>query len=84
MTEMEDLETLASEIKEMETTLTSKRKEYREKKTAALRAAIQSREEADKMVKEELKALGYNTEISDPFGGGDIFPFRGKFFSSPL
>lgn len=82
MTEQQDLETLASEIKELEADLMKKKKEYREKKTAALRAALQSREEADKMVKEELKALGYNTDITDPYS--EVFPFKGTFFSSPF
>jgi hypothetical protein len=37
------------------------RKEYREKRTANLRNAVEARKEADKLVQEELKALGVNT-----------------------
>ena len=35
------------------------RKEYRDQRTAGLRAAIEARNEADAMIREEMKALGY-------------------------
>ena len=50
---------LAEQIKEAELHLTELRKEYRERKTAGLRAAISARNEADKVLREELQALGY-------------------------
>ena len=50
---------LAEQIKEAEAHLAELRKEYRERKTAGLRAAISSRNEADKVLREELQALGY-------------------------
>ena len=57
MNEGLDMETLLDEIKECEQRLTDLRKEYRERKTAGLRDAIAARNEADKAVQEELKAL---------------------------
>ena len=50
---------LAEQIKEAEVHLSELRKEYRERKTAGLRAAISARNEADKVLREELQALGY-------------------------
>ena len=50
---------LAEQIKEAEQHLAELRKEYRERKTAGLRAAISARNEADKVLREELRALGY-------------------------
>ena len=50
---------LAEQIKEAEVHLADLRKEYRERKTAGLRAAISARNEADKVLREELQALGY-------------------------
>jgi anti-sigma-K factor RskA len=54
-----ELETLAEQIHETERHLAELRKEYRERKTAGLRAAIDARNDADKVIREELKALGY-------------------------
>ena len=56
-----ELENLASQIKEAEKQLMELRKEYRERKTAGLRAAIEARNEADKVLREELRALGYRS-----------------------
>jgi len=58
-----DIEVLADEIKNTEQHLAKLRQEYRELRTAGLRAAIDARNEADKVLREELKALGYR----DPF-----------------
>ena len=69
MNEGLDMETLLDEIKECEQRLTDLRKEYRERKTAGLRDAIAARNEADKAVQEELKALGgssYRYRINSP------------------
>ena len=54
-----ELNELAEQIKETERQLTELRKEYRERKTAGIRAAISARNEADKVLREELQALGY-------------------------
>ena len=65
------MEMLAEEIKEMEKVLIEKKIEFREKRTASLRTALQAKQEAEKAVREELKALGYST--SDEWS-----PFRYK------
>ena len=57
----EDMDALLDEIKATEQHLTSLRKEYREKKTAGLRAAIEARKEADALIREEMKGLGYQS-----------------------
>ena len=54
-----DIESLAEEIKITEQKLSDLRKEYRERKTAGVRAAIEARNEADKVLREELRAIGY-------------------------
>jgi len=57
---------LMQQIKDAEQHLSELRKEYRERKTAGLRAAIEARNEADAMIREEMKALGYR--YTTPFG----------------
>ena len=54
-----ELDALVEEIKLTEQKLSDLRKEYRERKTAGLRDAIATRNEADKAIQEELKSLGY-------------------------
>ena len=54
-----ELETLVDEIRECEARLADLRTEYRQRKTAGLRDAISTRNEADKAIHEELKSLGY-------------------------
>ena len=69
------MEMLAEEIKEMEKALMEKKKEFREKRTASLRTALQAKQEAEKAVREELKALGYTS--SDEWSP---FRYRSVFF----
>ena len=59
-----ELNELAEQIKEAERQLVELRKEYRERKTAGLRAAIEARNEADKVLREELRVLGYRTPFT--------------------
>ena len=56
---MSELESLLEEIKATQEHLVELKKQYREQKTASLRAAIEARNEADKAVREELRAIGY-------------------------
>ena len=56
----DELQELFDQIKEAEAHLVELRKEYREKRTAGLRAAIEARNEADAMIREEMKAMGYS------------------------
>lgn len=48
-------------IKEKEKELFELKKEYRERKTEGLRHALEQRKEAEKLVREEMKSLGYGT-----------------------
>ena len=57
MDDVYDIETLAEEIKATERKLSDLRQEYRERKTAGLRAALEARKEADRMIREEMKGL---------------------------
>ena len=57
----EDLNALLDEIKATENHLAELRKEYKDKRTAGLRAAIEARNEADAMIREEMKSLGYQS-----------------------
>ena len=56
-----DFDALKETIAEREKELMELKKEYREKQTAGLKAAMEARREADRMVQLELKNLGYNT-----------------------
>ena len=53
-----ELDALAEEIKITEQKLRELRREYREQKTSGVRAAIEARNEADKVLREELRAIG--------------------------
>ena len=44
------------------------KKEYRERRTEGLRSAMEQRKEAEKLVRDEMKALGYTDGL--PFGSG--------------
>ena len=54
----EDLDDLAQAIKDAEAELAAMRKEYRDRRTAGLRAALEARQEAEKAIREEMKAIG--------------------------
>ena len=56
-----ELDALVEEIKLTEQKLSDLRKEYRERKTAGLRAAIEARKEADALIREEMQSLGYQS-----------------------
>ena len=59
MDEMEEL------IKEKEKELYELKKEYRDKRTAGLRSAMETKREAEKLIREEMKALGYLSRDND-------------------
>jgi hypothetical protein len=63
MDEKLELDALVEEIKLTEQKLSDLRKEYRDRKTAGVRAAIEARNEADKVLKEELRAIGYRDPV---------------------
>ena len=55
------IDDLAEMIKEKEKELLDMKREYRERRTEGLRSAIEHRKEAEKLVRDEMKALGYDT-----------------------
>ena len=57
---MEDeLIDLENSIKDLEKQLVEMKREYREKRTSALRSALEARKEIDATIRVELKTLGY-------------------------
>ena len=54
------IDEMAEMIKEKEKELFELKKEYRERRSEGLRHAIEQRKEAEKLVREEMKALGYD------------------------
>jgi aspartate aminotransferase-like enzyme len=54
------IDDMAEMIKEKEKELFELKKEYRERRSEGLRHAIEQRKEAEKLVREEMKALGYD------------------------
>ena len=55
------IDEMAEMIKEKEKELYEMKKEYRERRSEGLRNAIEQRKEAEKLVRDEMKALGYDT-----------------------
>ena len=53
MDEMEEL------IKEKEKEIYELNKEFRNKRTAGLRSAMEAKREAERMIRDEMKSLGY-------------------------
>jgi len=70
---MEDLEQLSEEIKLKEEELKALRKEYQEKRMSGLRSALQARQEADKLIQEELRSMGYKQFNPIPLGRWNNF-----------
>ncbi len=63
------IEELGEMIKEKEKELIAMKKEYRERRTEGLRVAIEQRKEAEKLVREEMKSLGYLSRDNDNYNG---------------
>ena len=59
---MKDIDDMAELIREKEKQLLEIKKEYRERRTEGLRNAIEQRKEAEKLVRDEMKALGYSEQ----------------------
>ena len=57
---MKNIDDMAELIREKEKELLEMKKEYRERRTEGLRSAIEQRKEAEKLVRDEMKALGYD------------------------
>ena len=67
------IDEMAEMIKEKEKELFELKKEYRERRSEGLRHAIEQRKEAEKLVREEMKALGV-TYSQDSY---EFNPFTG-------
>ena len=60
------IEELQSDVEQLSNELTEARTKLREKRLAGVRAAMSARKEADLVLNEELKKLGYtNTYMKD-------------------
>ena len=59
----ESIDEMAEIIKEKEKELYEMKKEYRERRTEGLRSAMEQRKEAEKLVRDEMKALGYENGL---------------------
>ena len=57
---MKDIDDMAELIREKEKELREMKKEYRERRTEGLRHALEQKKEAEKLVRDEMKALGYD------------------------
>ena len=56
---MKDIDDMAELIREKEKELLEMKKEYRERSTEGLRHALEQKKEAEKLVRDEMKARGY-------------------------
>ena len=56
----DNIDEMGEMIKEKEKELYAMKKEYRERRTEGLRNAMEQRKEAEKLVRDEMKALGYD------------------------
>ena len=67
--QMKNVDELGEMIKEKEKELYELKKEYRERRSEGLRNALEQRKEAEKLVREEMKApgYGYNSTTDYPF-----------------
>ena len=70
---MKDIDEMAELIKEKEKELLAMKKEYRERRSEGLRNALEQRKEAEKLVREEMKALG----VSYSHDSYEFNPFTG-------
>jgi len=61
------IDELSTLISEKEKELFELKRELRERQTAGLKAAMEARRDADRLVRDELKALGYSGRISSDF-----------------
>ena len=70
-----DLAELESAIREAEAQLSEMKREYKERRTASLRAALEARKDIDSTIREELKTLGYGV---NQLGSGAFSFWHGR------
>ena len=63
----DNIDEMGEMIKEKEKELYAMKKEYRERRTEGLRNAMEQRKEAEKLVRDEMKALGYLNKDNDSY-----------------
>jgi len=73
-TDLADLETA---IREAEAQLSEMKREYKEKRTASLRAALEARKDIDSTIRDELKTLGYGV---NQLGSGAFSFWHGRAY----
>ncbi len=62
----DEIKEMQEQIEHMEKEVRVRKKELHEAKYAGLRAAMQTRKDADEAIREELKSLGYPSATSFP------------------
>ena len=62
----DEIKEMQQQIDEMEKEVRARKKALHEAKYAGLRAAMQTRKDADAAIREELKSLGYPTATTFP------------------
>ena len=72
-----DLAELESAIREAEAQLSEMKREYKEKRTASLRAALEARKDIDSTIRDELKTLGYGV---NQLGSGAFSFWHGRAY----
>ena len=70
-----DLAELETAIREAEAQLSEMKREYKEKRTASLRAALEARKDIDSTIRDELKTLGYGV---NQLGSGAFSFWHGR------
>jgi len=72
-----DLAELETAIREAEAQLSEMKREYKEKRTASLRAALEARKDIDSTIRDELKTLGYGV---NQLGSGAFSFWHGRAY----
>ena len=61
----DNLQELEELIRDKQQELNTLKQEYRDKRTSGLKAAMETKREAEKLIREEMKALGYLSRDND-------------------
>jgi|TARA_R110000824_G_scaffold65072_1_gene169783 hypothetical protein len=72
-----DVTELENAIREAEAQLSEMKREYKEKRTASLRVALEARKDIDSTIRQELKTLGYGI---NQLGSGAFSFWNGRAY----
>ena len=61
----DNIQELEELIRDKQQELNTLKQEYRDKRTSGLKAAMETKREAEKLIREEMKALGYLSRDND-------------------